>query len=66
MALAYLLTVAVSLTVLAVALRPRQAPPTPTPAPTTPAAGIPTDAHAEIHVILAAATQLAARLDTAA
>lgn len=68
MALAYLLSVAVALVVLAVALRPRRVSPTPTPtAPTpAPAAGLPGGAEAEVRQILAAAAQLAARLDTAA
>jgi hypothetical protein len=62
----YLLAVVVSVVALAVALRRRPAPvpPTPpeTPAPTAPALVPGT----EIRVILAAAAQLAARLDTAA
>jgi len=64
MAIAYLLSVVASLVVLAVALRPRR-----TPAPTSPVPPAPacrSTATAEIHVILAAAHQLAARLDTAA
>lgn len=66
MALAYLLCVVGSLVVLAVALRRRPAPaPTPVPPAPTPAA-VAVDAGAEIRVILAAATQLAARLAQAA
>ncbi|WP_185909183.1 hypothetical protein [Streptomyces sp. WAC01280] len=67
MALVYLLSIAVSLVVLAVALRlhPAPTPPTPPRVPATPAALDP-GAAAEIHVILTAATQLAARLTTAA
>lgn len=65
MALAYLLTVALSLAVLTAALRHRPAPTPPrTPTP-TPAAVDPHIA-AEVHVILTAAAQLAARLTTAA
>jgi hypothetical protein len=61
----YMLSVVVSLVVLAVALRPRRATvPTPPPAPPAPACR--STAAAEVHVILAAAHQLAARLDTAA
>jgi hypothetical protein len=68
MAIAYLLSVAGSLVVLAVALRPRRAlattpPEAPVPAP---AAAVAVDAGAEIRVILAATHQLAARLGTAA
>ena len=67
MALAYLLSVLAALVVLAVALRPRRAPaPTPPQAPApTPAAVLRPGAD-EVRVILAAAAQLAARLDTAA
>jgi len=71
-ALAYLAVLAACLVTLAVALRPRRtpAPPTtPTPAAPTPApapATVPADAAPELHVILTAATALAARLDTAA
>lgn len=65
MALAYLLSVAVSLAVLAVALRRRPAP-TPPPAPAPTPAAVPPAALAEVHVILTAAAQLAARLTTAA
>lgn len=67
-ALAYLACVAAAVVVLAVALRRRPAPaPAPTPVPPAPAAFfVPTDAGAEIRTILAAAHQLAARLDTAA
>jgi hypothetical protein len=61
-ALAYLATVAVGLVVLAVALRRRPAPAGAAPAPTL----LPTTAATEIRTILAAAAQLAARLDTAA
>ncbi|MGA5042424.1 hypothetical protein ACPCA8_36185 [Streptomyces capoamus] len=65
--LAYLATVAVSVVVLAVALRPRRTPAPSTPVPPAPApAGLPATAAHEIRVILAAAAQLAARLDTAA
>jgi hypothetical protein len=64
----YLLFVAVSLGALAVLLRRRPAPPVPptpkAPAP-APAAALRTGAD-EIRTILAAAAQLAARLDTAA
>jgi hypothetical protein len=63
MALAYLLSVLVAVGVLAVALRRRPAPPK---APAPASAGIPAAAVSEIRVILAAAAQLAARLDTAA
>ena len=65
MTVVYLLAVAVSLTVLVVALRhhPAPVPPTP-PAPTAPAVEL--RPGTEIRVILAAAHQLAARLDTAA
>lgn len=62
---AYMLSVVASLVVLAVALRPRRAP-APTPAPVPPAPACRSTADAEIRVILAAAHQLAARLDTAA
>jgi hypothetical protein len=66
MALAYLLSVAVALVVLAVALRPRRAPgPTPPTAP-APAPGVVPAEGDEIRVILAAVAQLAHRLDTAA
>lgn len=66
-ALAYLTAVAIGLVVLAVALRRRPATaPTPVPpAPITPAR-FPATAADEIRTILAAAAQLAARLDTAA
>ncbi|MFF8281067.1 hypothetical protein ACF05T_34310 [Streptomyces lateritius] len=66
-ALAYLATVAAGLVVLAVALRRHPAPPAPTPPrwPTAPAA-IDLGAALEVRVILAAATQLAARLTPAA
>ncbi|MEW2223448.1 hypothetical protein AB0939_29840 [Streptomyces sp. NPDC006990] len=64
-ALAYLLSVAVAVVVLAVALRRRPAP-APTPPAPAPAEVLPTDAAAEVRQILTAATQLAARLDTAA
>lgn len=62
--LAYLLSVAVALVVLAVALRHR---PTPEP-PHVPAlpADLPADAATEIRVILTAATRLATTLDQAA
>jgi hypothetical protein len=67
MALAYLLSVLVAVVVLAVALRPRRVPTPPAPVPPAfSAAGLPTTAAAEVRVILAAAHQLAARLDTAA
>jgi hypothetical protein len=63
-ALVYLLSVAVSLVVLAVALRRR---PTAAPVPPAPApAAVAFDPGTEVRVILAAATQLAHRLDTAA
>ncbi|GGT60087.1 hypothetical protein GCM10010271_74070 [Streptomyces kurssanovii] len=63
-ALAYLATVAVSFVVLAVALcrRPAPAPLPPAPAPDR----LPTNAEAEVRLILTAATQLAARLTPAA
>lgn len=65
-ALAYLATVAAGLVVLAVALRPRRTPPlTPIP-PQAPAPALPTETAPELRLILAAAHQLAARLDTAA
>lgn len=63
-ALAYLLTVAAAAVVLAVALRRRPTPTNP-PAP-TPAPALEVNGGAEIHVILAATHQLAARLSTAA
>ncbi|MEV6810221.1 hypothetical protein [Streptomyces sp. NPDC051132] len=67
MALTYLLSVLAALVVLAVALRPRRAPVPPAPVPPAPApAGLPATAAAEVHAILVAAAQLAARLDTAA
>lgn len=64
--LAYLLSVAVALVVLAVALRHR-----PTPAPEPPdvpalPADLPADAATEIRVILTAATRLATTLGEAA
>jgi len=63
--LVYLAAVAVSVVVLAVALRRRPVPVPPTPpAPTAPAVEL--RPGTEIRVILAAAHQLAARLDTAA
>ncbi|MFJ2568634.1 hypothetical protein ACIO02_37960, partial [Streptomyces sp. NPDC087568] len=65
-ALAYLATVAVSLVVLAVALRRRPAPAPLPPAPAPAPAGLPAEAAPEIRAILAAAAQLAYRLDTAA
>ncbi|KOG25960.1 hypothetical protein ADK35_08015 [Streptomyces viridochromogenes] len=67
-ALAYLATVAVSLVVLAVALRrrPGQGATPPPEAPAPIAAELPPTAEAEIRLILAAATQLAARLTPAA
>jgi hypothetical protein len=65
MVLAYLLSVAAGLMVLAVALRHHPAP-APVSPPSTPAPALPTGADAEIRVILAAATQLAARLTPAA
>ncbi|MEU6688484.1 hypothetical protein [Streptomyces sp. NPDC046832] len=67
MALAYLLSIAVSFVVLAVALRRRPAPaPTPPQAPAPALAALPTTAEGDVRVILAAAAQLAARLSTAA
>ncbi|MGC0379783.1 hypothetical protein [Streptomyces sp. SAI-229] len=68
MALAYLLSIVVGVLALAVALRPRRAPaPTPpVPSAPAPAAAVAVDPGAEVRVILAAATQLAHRLDTAA
>lgn len=65
MALAYLAAVAVALVVLAAALRPRPVP-SPAPVPVPPAPAVPAGIAPEIRVILAAAHQLAARLDTAA
>ncbi|MGO4417246.1 hypothetical protein AB4Z54_00320 [Streptomyces sp. MCAF7] len=66
MALAYLLCLAGSVLVLAVVLlRPRPAP-TPPPAPVPAPAALPSGAEAEVRRILAAAAQLATRLDTAA
>lgn len=65
MALAYLLSVLVGLVVLAVAMRPRRTP-APTPPAPAPAPAAAVDPGAEIRVILAAAAQLAHRLDTAA
>jgi hypothetical protein len=65
-ALAYLAAVLVALVVLLVAVRPRPVPPPTAPVPPAEStAALPTGA-AEIRVILAAAHQLAARLDTAA
>lgn len=68
MTIAYLLSVLLSLVVLAVAIRPRggPVPPTPTPTVPAPAAGLPAGAAPELHTITAAAHQLARRLDTAA
>jgi hypothetical protein len=67
MVLAYLLSVVASLTVLAVTLLRCHPAPTPPQAPApAPAAVLPAGADAEIRVILAAATQLAARLGAAA
>jgi hypothetical protein len=63
-ALAYLLSVAVCLVLLAVVLRRRPTPPD-VPAPSL-APAVVVDAGAEIRVILAATHQLAARLSTAA
>jgi hypothetical protein len=65
-ALAYLATVAVSIVVLAVVLLRRHPAPTPPPAPVLAPAALPPTAEAEIRVILAAVTQLAARLTPAA
>jgi hypothetical protein len=65
MALVYLLSVLTALVVLAVAMRPRRAPAPVPPAP-APAAALAVAPGAEVRVILAAATQLATRLDTAA
>ncbi|MEV5322434.1 hypothetical protein AB0K92_33200 [Streptomyces sp. NPDC052687] len=63
---AYLLSVLVGVAVLAVALRPRRIPaPTP-PHPPAVSPALPATAAGEVRVILAAAAQLAARLDTAA
>lgn len=64
-ALAYLASVLVALVVLLVAVRPRPVPPAPAPNPPALSAALPVGA-AEVRVILAAAHQLAARLDTAA
>ncbi|MBQ1122260.1 hypothetical protein [Streptomyces sp. B15] len=66
MALAYLLCVAISLGILAAALRPCRAPaPQPAPPAAAPAA-LPSAAEADVRIILAAAAQLAARLTRAA
>jgi hypothetical protein len=65
MVLAYLLSVVVAVVLLAVALRRRPAPAPIPPAPAPALAGLPAGV-AEVRVILAAAHQLAARLDTAA
>lgn len=65
-AFAYLATVVVGFVVLAVALRPRRAPAPLPPAPAPAPAGLPATAATEIRVILTAAAQLAARLETAA
>jgi hypothetical protein len=62
MTLLYLICVVASLVSLAVALRHHPAPPPPPLAPVTPAALTDT----ETRLILAAAAQLAHRLDTAA
>lgn len=66
--LVYLATVAFALVVLAVALRrrPGQGPTPPPEAPAPIVAALPPMAEAEIRLILAAATQLAARLTPAA
>ncbi|MEU6696135.1 hypothetical protein ABZ927_39015 [Streptomyces massasporeus] len=66
-ALTYLATVVVSVLVLAVALRRHPAPTAPLPQAPAPApAAMPETIPAEVRLILAAAHQLAARLDTAA
>lgn len=69
-ALAYLATVAASIVVLAVVLFRRHPAPTPTPtpppAPVPAPAALPVGAEAEVRVILAAVTRLAARLTPAA
>ncbi|WP_037935821.1 hypothetical protein [Streptomyces sp. SPB78] len=62
MTLAYLLVLLGSLAVLAVALRPRRAP-APAPLSPTPAPLGLVEPSADVHVILAAAHRLAARLD---
>lgn len=63
----YLLSVLSSVVVLAVALRRRPAPTPPLPPAPLPApAALPATGAAEIRLILAAAAQLAAKLDTAA
>lgn len=64
-ALAYLVTVVAALTILAVVLRPRPVP-APPKAPAPAPAALPATTAPELRLILAAATQLAARLDTAA
>jgi hypothetical protein len=65
-ALAYLATVAASLVVLAVVLLRRHPAPTPPPAPVPAPAALSPTAEAEVRLILAAVTQLAARLTPAA
>ena len=65
-ALAYLLSVAASIVALAVVLLRSHPAPTPPPAPVPAPAALPFGAEAEVRLILAAVTQLAARLDTAA
>ena len=66
MALAYLLTVAISLGVLAAALfGPHRAPAAQTTPPAS-ASALPSAAEADVRVILAAAAQLAAALTPAA
>ncbi|MFD6419960.1 hypothetical protein [Streptomyces sp. NPDC060194] len=66
MALAYLLALLVGLVLLVLPLlRHRTTPTEPTPAAPAPAAAL-AEGGPEIRLILAAATQLAARLDTAA
>ncbi|MFF2189142.1 hypothetical protein [Streptomyces sp. NPDC058155] len=65
MTLAYLLSVLVALVVLAVAICPRRIPaPTPPEVPAAASDAMTPAAQAEVRLILATATQLAARLDT--
>jgi hypothetical protein len=65
-ALAYLLSVAASIVVLAVVLLRSHPAPTPPPAPVTATAALSPAAEADVRLILAAVTQLAARLTPAA
>lgn len=65
-ALAYLLSVAASIVVLAVVLLRSHPAPTPPQAPVTTTAALSPTTEAEVRLILAAVTQLAARLTPAA